>query len=288
MPDRGDEVLTETSARGDGFLAGVVADWEDATGPAARAGIRTVQVRTGIVQDPRGGVLHLLHPLFAAGLGGRLGGGQQWLAWIGLDDLLDIYLQAVTDPGLSGPVNAVAPAPVRNADYTATLARVLRRPAVLPVPAFGPRLLLGAEGASEIAEASQLVHPQRLIDAGHHFRYPELDGALRHVLGREVERRPGHPDGRQPRIRADDRAEGRSLRGRDRAQDRCHWRRHQRADRRLRPVPHRSRDAVRGRPKARRSRRHPPGRARSRSTPVSSSTTSAPTRCSPGCSPSWA
>ena len=189
-PDRGDEVLTETSARGDGFLAGVVADWEDAAGPADRAGIRTVQVRTGIVQDPRGGVLHLMHPLFAAGLGGRLGGGQQWLAWIGLDDLLDIYLRAVTDPDLSGPVNAVAPAPVRNADYTATLARVLRRPAVLPVPAFGPRLLLGAEGASEIAEASQHVYPQRLIDAGHHFRYPELEPALRHVLGREREPAP--------------------------------------------------------------------------------------------------
>jgi uncharacterized protein (TIGR01777 family) len=188
--DRGDEVLTETSARGDGFLAGVVADWEDATGPAARAGIRTVQVRTGIVQDPRGGALHLLHPLFAAGLGGRLGGGQQWLAWIGLDDLLDIYLQAVTDPALSGPVNAVAPAPVRNAAYTAALARVLRRPAVLPVPAFGPRLLLGAEGASEIAEASQHVYPQRLIDAGHYFRYPELEPALRHVLGRERKAAP--------------------------------------------------------------------------------------------------
>ena len=131
-PDRGDEVLTETSARGDGFLADVVADWEDATAPAARAGIRTVQVRTGIVQTPRGGMLRLLYPLFAAGLGGRLGSGKQWLAWIGLDDLLDIYLRAVTDPALSGPVNAVAPAPVRNADYTATLAGVLHRPALLP------------------------------------------------------------------------------------------------------------------------------------------------------------
>ena len=133
-PDRGDEVLTEASARGDGFLADVVADWEDAAGPAAAAGIRTVQVRTGIVQTPRGGMLRLLSPLFAAGLGGRLGSGQQWLAWIGLDDLLDVYLRAVLDPGLSGPVNAVAPEPVRNVDYTRTLARVLRRPAVLPVP----------------------------------------------------------------------------------------------------------------------------------------------------------
>ena len=184
-PDRGDEVLTETSARGEGFLADVVAGWEDATDPATRAGIRTVQVRTGIVQTPRGGMLHLLYPLFAAGLGGRLGSGQQWLSWIGLDDLLDIYLRAVTDPALSGPVNAVAPAPVRNAEYTATLAGLLHRPALVPVPGFGPRLLLGDEGAREIAEASQYVRPQRLIDAGHHFRYPRLEAALRHVLGRE-------------------------------------------------------------------------------------------------------
>jgi uncharacterized protein (TIGR01777 family) len=184
-PDRGDEVLTEKSARGDGFLADVVSSWEDAASPAALAGLRTVQVRTGIVQDPRGGVLALMRPLFTAGLGGRLGDGRQWLAWIGLDDLLDVYLQAVTNPDLSGPVNAVAPAPVRNAEFTATLARVLRRPAVLPVPDLGPQLLLGAEGAREVALASQLVHPQRLIDIGHHFRYPELEPALRHVLGRE-------------------------------------------------------------------------------------------------------
>ena len=189
-PDRGDEVLTEMSARGDGFLADVVAGWEDATAPAARAGLRTVQVRTGIVQSPRGGMLRLLYPLFAAGLGGRLGSGQQWLSWIGLDDLLDIYLRALsgptpTGPALSGPVNAVAPEPVRNAAYTAVLAAVLHRPALLPVPAFGPRLLLGDEGASEIAQASQYVRPQRLINAGHQFRYPELEAALRHVLGRE-------------------------------------------------------------------------------------------------------
>jgi uncharacterized protein (TIGR01777 family) len=184
-PDRGDEVLTEESARGGGFLADVVSSWEEATSPAALDGVRTVQVRTGIVQDPRGGALRLLHPLFAAGLGGRLGDGQQWLAWIGLDDLLDVYLQAVTDPELSGPLNAVAPTPVRNTEYTATLARVLRRPAVLPVPGFGPRLLLGAEGASEVALASQRVQPQRLIGTGHRFRYPQLEAALRHMLGRE-------------------------------------------------------------------------------------------------------
>jgi uncharacterized protein len=184
-PDRGDDVLTEDSPRGEGFLADVVADWEDATRPAAAAGIRTVQVRTGIVQTPRGGMLRLLSPLFEAGLGGRLGSGKQWLAWIGLDDLLDVYLRAVLDPALSGPVNAVAPEPVRNADYTRTLAAVLHRPALLPVPAFGPRLLLGEEGAREIAQASQCVRPERLIAAGHEFRQPELEGALRHLFGRE-------------------------------------------------------------------------------------------------------
>jgi uncharacterized protein len=184
-PDRGEEVLTESSSRGEGFLADVVAGWEDAASPAAQAGLRTVQVRTGLVQTPRGGMLRLLYPLFAAGLGGRLGDGQQWQSWIGLDDLLDIYLRAITDPAISGPVNAVAPAPVRNEGYTATLAGVLRRPALLPVPDLGPRLLLGAEGAREVAEASQCVRPQLLIDAGQHFRHPDLDTALRHVLGRE-------------------------------------------------------------------------------------------------------
>jgi uncharacterized protein (TIGR01777 family) len=183
--DRGEEVLTETSARGEGFLADVVADWEDATTPAATAGVRTVQVRTGIVQTPRGGMLRLLSPLFAVGLGGRLGTGKQWLAWIGLDDLLDIYLRAILDSGLSGPVNAVAPEPVRNIDYTRTLASVLRRPALLPVPSFGPRLLLGAEGAREIAEASQYVRPERLAAQGHYFRQPHLEQALRHLFGRD-------------------------------------------------------------------------------------------------------
>jgi uncharacterized protein len=189
-PDRKDEVLTEDSSMGDGFLADVVTDWEQAAAPAAAAGVRAVQVRTGIVQTPRGGMLRYLYPWFAAGLGGRLGDGKQWLSWIGLDDLLDVYLRAVTDPGLSGPVNAVAPEPVRNAVYARTLAAVLRRPALLPVPALGPRLLLGAEGAGELAEASQRVRPQRLADAGHRFRHPGLEAALRHVLGREPAKRP--------------------------------------------------------------------------------------------------
>ncbi|SPM28107.1 TIGR01777 family oxidoreductase [Mycobacterium terramassiliense] len=182
--DRGDETLTEDSDRGDGFLADVVAEWEDATAPAQREGTRVVRVRTGIVQSPRGGTLRLMRPLFAAGLGGRLGNGRQWLPWIGIDDLVDVYHRALWDAELSGPVNAVAPQPVRNSEYTRTLARVLHRPAVLPVPALGPRLLLGEQGARELACASQRVIPQKLTAAGHRFRHPDLDAALRHLLGR--------------------------------------------------------------------------------------------------------
>jgi len=182
--DRGDEVMTEASERGEGFLADVVAEWEDATAPAEQAGVRVTRVRTGIVQSPRGGTLRLLRPLFAAGLGGRVGDGRQWLPWIGIDDLVDIYHRGLWDTGLSGPVNAVAPQPVRNVDYTRSLAHVLRRPAVLPIPPLGARVLLGDEGARELACASQRVVPARLHDAGHRFRHPDLEQALRHLLGR--------------------------------------------------------------------------------------------------------
>ncbi|OBI48267.1 TIGR01777 family protein [Mycobacterium kyorinense] len=182
--DRSDEILTEDSDRGDGFLADVVADWEGATAPAQQPGTRVVLVRTGIVQSPSGGTLRLLRPLFSAGLGGRVGNGRQWLSWIGLDDLIDIYHRGLWDTQLSGPVNATAPEPVRNTDYTRTLARVLHRPAVLPVPALGPRLLLGNQGARELACASQRVSPARLRNAGHRFRQPNLEQALRHLLGR--------------------------------------------------------------------------------------------------------
>jgi uncharacterized protein (TIGR01777 family) len=183
-PDRGDEILFEDSPRGDGFLADLVADWEADTAPAADAGMRVVHVRTGIVQTPRGGVLGLQYPLFLTGFGGRLGSGEQWLSWIGIDDLTDIYLRALVDPALNGPVNAVAPEPVRNHEYTRVLAAVLNRPAALPVPALGPRLLLGSDGARELALASQQVQPQKLVQTGHTFRHPKLEPALRHVLGR--------------------------------------------------------------------------------------------------------
>ena len=132
-------------------------------------------------------MLRLLSPLFEAGLGGRLGTGKQWLAWIALDDLLDIYLRAVLDPGLSGPVNAVAPEPARNIDYTRTLAAVLRRPAVLPVPGSRPPAAARRRGRQG-DRPGQPVRPAGAADrsAGHQFRQPELEGALRHLFGREA------------------------------------------------------------------------------------------------------
>ena len=183
--DCGEVVLDEDSPRGRGFLADVVADWEAATGPAADAGRRVVTVRTGIVQAAAGGTLRLLRPLFALGLGGRLGSGRQWLSWIGIDDLLDIYYRALYDSRLAGPVNAVAPNPVRNSDYTRALAQTLHRPALLPVPAIGPRVLLGRQGATELAEADQRVVPARLQALGHRFRQPDVADALAHQLGHE-------------------------------------------------------------------------------------------------------
>ncbi|MHC3366065.1 TIGR01777 family oxidoreductase [Rhodococcus aetherivorans] len=184
--DRGDEPLTEDAQRGTGFLADVVADWEAATAPAAAGGLRVVLVRTGIVQTPRGGPLQLQRPVRGRARR-RLGTGRQWLSWIDLDDLLDVYHRALADPRIAGPINAVAPEPVRNDEYTRTLARVLHRPALLPVPGFGPRLLLGEEGAREVATADQCVVPRCLVDHGHRFRRPKLEACLRHQLGHIVE-----------------------------------------------------------------------------------------------------
>ena len=166
-------------------MADVVADWEAATRPAADAGLRVVTVRTGIVQAAAGGTLRLLRPLFLAGLGGRLGSGRQWLSWIGLDDLIDVYYRALYDTRLAGPVNAVGPDPVRNVEYTKALAGVLHRPAMLPVPSFGPRLLLGGQGARELAEADQRVVPTKLAELGHRFRHERVEDALAHQLGHD-------------------------------------------------------------------------------------------------------
>jgi NAD dependent epimerase/dehydratase family enzyme len=185
--DRGDEVLTEASGGGGGFLAEVVRQWEEAAEPARTAGLRVVHLRTGPVQTAAGAGLPKQALLFRFGLGGRLGSGRQWLSWISLDDIAGAYLHALVCQELEGPVNAVAPNPVTNAEFTATLARVLRRPAVLHVPRFGPKLVLG-QFADEMLFVSQRARPARLLATGYRFQFPELEAALRHTLGRPQRR----------------------------------------------------------------------------------------------------
>lgn len=179
--DRGDELLTENSPSGQGFLAEVCRQWEGAADPARAAGIRTVHVRTGLVLTPGGGLLPRVLPLFRVGLGGRLGSGRQWWSWVTLDDVVGIYRHAVTAAKASGPLNATAPDPVTNAQFTAVLARVLRRPALLPVPRFGPRLLVG-QLADELLFSSARVHPAATESSGYTFQHPTLEPALRHLL----------------------------------------------------------------------------------------------------------
>jgi uncharacterized protein (TIGR01777 family) len=185
--DRGDELLDEASAPGEGFLADVCRDWErasrDLTGSATEP-IRTVQMRFGMILSPEGGALGKMLLPFKLGVGGRLGSGRQWMSWIALDDVVYALHRALYDPALEGPVATVAPNPVTNAEFTKTLGRVLRRPTLLPVPGFGARAVFG-ELADELLLASQRVLPRKLEAAGHDVAHPELEGALRHVLGRE-------------------------------------------------------------------------------------------------------
>jgi uncharacterized protein (TIGR01777 family) len=181
--DRGDAVLDETSAAGEGFLADVCRQWEEATAPARDAGIRVVNLRIGVVMTPLGGALAQMLTPFRLGAGGVLGSGSQFLSWISLDDLLAAVLHAVATPSLEGPVNATAPMPATNAELTRVLASVLRRPALLPVPAFALRAVLG-EMADALLLASTRVLPRRLMESGFVFRDLELHGALADMLGR--------------------------------------------------------------------------------------------------------
>lgn len=180
---RGDQVLREESAPGAGFLADLCREWEAAAEPAARRGIRVVHLRIGLVLSPKGGALAAMLPVFRLGLGGPVGAGAQWMSWIGIDDMLGAILHALMNEPLAGPVNAVAPAPVTNREFAKTLARVLRRPAVLPFPAFAARLLLG-QMADELLLASARVEPARLRATGFAFRDATLEGALRRLLAR--------------------------------------------------------------------------------------------------------
>lgn len=181
--ERGEEELTEESDPGTGFLAGLCQRWEEATARAVEAGIRVVNLRTGIVLAPRGGALGRQLPLFRAALGGRLGTGRQWTSWISLEDEIGIITRLLGDAKLAGPVNAVAPEPVRNSDFTAALGRAVHRPTVFAVPATALRLAFGPELTSEAILASQRVLPSRLAAAGHRFRHSTVDEALRSVIG---------------------------------------------------------------------------------------------------------
>nr|WP_255711746.1 TIGR01777 family oxidoreductase [Corynebacterium yonathiae] len=183
--DRGDEILTEDSAPGDGFLANVVRQWEGACEPARAAGTRVINIRTGIAMAGNSGLLPLLRALFSTGLGGPFGDGNFWFSWVAIDDLTDTYFRAIVVDSLSGPVNATSPNPVLNKDFVAALGKELHRPAIVPVPSFGPALLLGREGAQELALAEQRVAPTVLTQLGHTFRYPTIDAALAHELGGE-------------------------------------------------------------------------------------------------------
>ena len=181
--DRGDDVLDETSAAGEGFLPEVCQAWEEAASPAREAGIRVVHLRIGIVLTPAGGALgQMLFP-FRMGVGGVIGSGRQYMSWVALDDVLGGVLHALRTEDLAGAVNIVAPNPVTNREFTKTLGRVLRRPTIFPLPAFGARLAFG-EMADALLLASTRVEPARLRSDGFAFGYPDLEGALRHVLGR--------------------------------------------------------------------------------------------------------
>jgi len=183
--DRGDEVLDETSppALPGRFLADVCREWEAATEPARQAGVRVALPRFGAVLSPAGGALAKLLPIFKAGLGGPVGGGRQWMSWISIDDAVGAIHHALLTETLSGPFNAVAPAPVTNAEFTRTLAHVLRRPSVFPVPALVLHLLFGAMADETVLPSTRVV-PARLRAEGYAFRHPQLEPALRFVLGR--------------------------------------------------------------------------------------------------------
>jgi uncharacterized protein len=174
---RGEEVLRERSAPGSGFLADVCRDWESATGPAAAAAIRTVQIRTGIVLSSQGGALAKVLKPFRLGVGGKIADGSQWMSWIDIQDMVGAIHHILRTDLLQGPVNMVAPRPVTNIEFTRTLAKALNRPAVLPMPALGVKLAFGEMGEALLL-ASQRVEPAQLVTSGYPFRFRELQSSL--------------------------------------------------------------------------------------------------------------
>ena len=180
---RDDTELGEDAAIGTGFLADVCRDWEAASASASAAGIRTVLLRTGIVLSPKGGALKKQLPLFKLGLGGKFGNGKQWQSWISITDEVNAIIHLLTS-NLSGAVNLTAPTAVTNAEFTRVLASVVSRPAILPIPSFGPKLLLGGELADALLFTGQRVVPNALVADGFHFAHPTLDVALRALLNK--------------------------------------------------------------------------------------------------------
>lgn len=181
--DRGEEVLREDSAPGQGFLPELCRDWEGAADPARRKGVRVVHLRFGVVLDQAGGALCRMLPPFRLGLAGNLGSGRQWMSWVTLVDAVGAIRHALSRADLVGPVNVVSPAPASNRDFTKALGRVLGRPTLFPMPAFAARLAFG-EVADALLLASTRVEPARLAGSGYAFQHPALDGALRAALGR--------------------------------------------------------------------------------------------------------
>jgi uncharacterized protein len=180
--DRGDELLNEESPSGQGFLPQVCREWEEASMIASEAGIRTVNVRIGLVLSAKGGALAKMLTPFRLGLGGRIGSGRQWVSWIHVNDIVGGIHHAILTELLSGPVNLIAPNVVRNAEFTEVLAAVLHRPAIFPIPEFGLWLAFGKQAAEEMLLASQRVQPGKLGSSGFTFRFPELRAALENLV----------------------------------------------------------------------------------------------------------
>lgn len=183
--NRADEVLRESSAPGQGFLPDVCREWEAATQPAEDAGIPTVHIRTGVVLAAQGGALAKMLTPFKLGVGGRVGSGHQWMSWIDLQDMVGA-IQHILKSGLKGPVNLVAPTPVTNEEFTKTLAGVLSRPAIFPMPAFAVKLIFGEMGEAVLL-GSQRVEPNQLVASGYAFRFKTLRDSLENILGRPAE-----------------------------------------------------------------------------------------------------
>lgn len=188
--DRGDELLTEDSPPGTGFLAEVCQAWEQATEPARQAGLRVVNLRIGVVLSAQGGALQRMLTPFKIGLGGVVGSGRQYMSWIALADLVNVIAFSLATDSVAGPVNAVAPNPITNREFTRTLGRVMHRPTILPLPGFVLRAALGELGQALLLEGNR-VRPARLEQAGFSFLYPELESALRYELSLSPQRKPG-------------------------------------------------------------------------------------------------